>query len=228
MSAPATRPTVALPVALAMATDAKAPASIIASTEMFRVPARSARYSPQAAKASGAVSRSALDRMVPPSSGLMTRAALPSTVGYRRTSAPGRSHTPAPAAPGRRPPGRWAPRWRPGSRPRTQRAEQHGDRERDHRPVAGDEGDEQAVPADVVGHRRLEPEHRALDNHRAGEPGEGAGEHQRHRPARATRMPACWAAKGLRPRMLSRKPQRLRASTTATITARTRPMTGPR
>src|SRR5882757_8891206 len=55
---------VALPVALAAATDENAAPSIIASTEMFIAPARSATYSPHAARASGTLSRTPLDRIV--------------------------------------------------------------------------------------------------------------------------------------------------------------------
>lgn len=63
----------ALPVALAVATEVNAAPSIIASTEMFIAPARWARYSPQAANASGTVSRTPLARMVLVLSRTLTR-----------------------------------------------------------------------------------------------------------------------------------------------------------
>ena len=57
-------PTAALPATEDPRMPAYAPESIIASTEMLSVPARSATYSPIAANSSGTLSRIALDRIV--------------------------------------------------------------------------------------------------------------------------------------------------------------------
>ena len=208
---------------------AYAPDSIIASTEMLSVPARSATYSPHAANDSGTLRRTALveDRRRCRSSCARLRS--------RRISA-GR------AAAGR-------------DRSCTERGREH-DAEHDERlhdaardrsacrpsrgssPPASSAPKSNAVaiaaPAslratsatsrpvqptlfEIVGR---EPVRRAGEHHAAREPGERARDHDRGaaEERRADAGPRC-AATGLRPSMRSRKPHRLRDRSIPTTTA---------